>query len=323
MFKKIIVLILGMVSFGSVFIQPVQGAEYPKEIEIYNAYTAGSPVDILCRLVADTAPKYMSQTFTVVNKPGAAGSLAAAEVISSKPGSKLFLISQFFRAITVKTQKVPFDANYLVPLHTFMRYQNGMTVKGDSPWKTLNDMLDYARKNPNKLKWGHHGRGATTHLAGLMIFVKAGVKTIDVPYPGSPELLAAVLGGHVDISTLSLATTIDHVKAGKIRYLVSFGDSRFREFPDIPCALELGYPEAASMATDLGLYAHKDTPEELKQSLVNGFKKICGDPEFKEKVRKLGEEVRCDEPKVMAESIKQAEEIGVPIIKELGLYIGN
>lgn len=307
-----------MISVGSILIQPAQGGE---TLEIVCPFTPGSSSDLMSRLIADIASKYLGEPIVVVNKPGAGGSIAAAEVASSKPGSKVFPISQFFFATIIKTQKVPFRPDDFVPLASFMEYKIGLLVKGDSPWKTLNDLLDYGRRNPGKLRWAHTGRGITMHMAGLLIFRKAGVEVIDVPYKGSPEQLAAVLGGHVDASTLVYGAVKDHVKAGKVRYLIFFTDRRYSDPPDVPCAAELGFPEVAKFPTILGLYAHKDTAEKYKQLLIDAFKKTCADPEFQKGIEKLGEELRCGGPESIKEATKKAEEVGIPIIKELGLYV--
>jgi len=322
--RKIATLILAILSIGSVFLQPADGKEYPtKPIEIVCPYTPGSSMDIMSRLVADIAPKYLGP-IVVVSKPGAAGSIAAADVISSAPdGYKLVTLTNFFFATTVKTQKVPFKQDDLVPIANFMEYKLGMIVKGDSPWKTFNDLLDYARKNPGKLRWAHTGRGITLHMNGLIIFRKAGVETVDVPYKGSPEKLAALLGGHVDASTMVYGAVKDHVKAGKVRYLIFFGDRRYSDPADVPSAAELGFPEAAKLTTFVGLYAHKDTPEKIKKILIDAFQKTCEDPEFKKGIEKLGEEPRFGGPEFIMEAIKRGEEVGVPIIKELGLYLGK
>ncbi len=320
MVKNILVFVLATLLVGGILLRPVVGAEV---IEILCPFTAGSSSDLMSRLIADIAPKYLGQPMVVLNKPGAGGSVAAAELISSKPGSKLFNISQFFLATTVKTQKIPFSPDDLAPLASFMEYKDGLIVKGDSPWKTLNDLLDYARKNPGKLRWAHSGRGITSHMASLLMFRKAGIETIDVPYKGSPEKLAALLGGHVDASAMVYGSVKDHVKAGKVRYLTFFTDRRYSDPPDVPCAAELDFPESAKLAAILGMYAHRDTPERLKQALIDAFLKTCADSEFKKGIEKLGEELRCGGPESIRKGIKEAEEVGIPIIKELGLYVGK
>jgi tripartite-type tricarboxylate transporter receptor subunit TctC len=321
---KVLIFVLVTVSVGSVFSQPALGRDFPtKPIELVCPYAPGSSMDIVSRIVADLAPKYIGQPIVVVNKPGAGGSIAAADVISSKPdGHKLVMLTNFFFATTVKTQKIPFDPNDLTPIVNLYEYKLGMIVKGDSPWKTLSDFLDSAKKNPGKIRCAHGGRGITLHMNALLIFKKAGVDIIEVFYKGaSPEQLSALLGGHVDAASMAYGAVKDHVRAGNIRYLVFFSDRRFSDLPAVPSAVELGFPEAAKLATFNGLYAHKNTPEDAKKALLDVFKKIYEDPEFKKGIERMGDEPRFGGPEFIKEAIKKGEEAGVPIIKELGLYI--
>lgn len=116
---------------------------------------------------------------------------------------------------------------------------------------------------------------------------------------------------------------MDQVKAGKVRYLVFFSDQRYADLPDVACATELGFPEAAKLPTLFGLYANKNTPENIKKTLIDAFKKIYEDREFKRGIEKTGEEPRFGGPEFLNEAIRQGEDIGVPILKELGLYVGK
>jgi tripartite-type tricarboxylate transporter receptor subunit TctC len=333
MWRKSLIFILAMVSVGSMLTQPALGKEYPtKPIEVIVPYTPGSSLDLLSRIVADTAPNYLGQSVIVVNTPGAGGSIAAAEIIASKPdGYKLFTTSNNFFAFTTKTQKVPFNPSYLTPIVNFTQFRVGICVRGDSPWKTFNDLLDYAKKNPGKLRWAHIGRGTVAHVPFAFIFKKAGVETIDVPYKGTPEFVAALLGGHVDAFIISWAGIRDHVIAGNIRYLTFVSDKRYRDIGDprfsilydIPSVAELGFPEVAPLITTIGFYAHKDTPEEARKILFDAFKKTYEDPGWHKRVEKLGDEFKFGGPEFMKESIKRSEEISIPLLKEMGLYVGK
>jgi tripartite-type tricarboxylate transporter receptor subunit TctC len=114
----------------------------------------------------------------------------------------------------------------------------------------------------------------------------------------------------------------DHVKAGKVRCLVFFSDQRYGVPSDVPCATELGYPDSGKLAAVICMCAHRETPPKQKQAFEDAFKKTCADPQFKKGIEeKIGEELRYWGPEAIKESIKKAEEIGVPIIKELGLYV--
>ena len=325
MWRIAFVLILSIVSAGSLFTRPVQGAEYPKQtIELLCPYAAGGSFDLYSRLIADKAQKHLGQPLVVINKPGGGGTTVVADLISSKPdGYKLGVLGNVYFYTTVKSQKVPFDPGNVVPIANFLELKIGLQVKGDAPWKTLNDLFDYGKKNPGKLTWGHSGRGLTTYMNTRLIFEKAGIKATDIPYQGTAPNVTALLGGHVDAMSQPHGAISGQIEAGAMRYLVVYADHRYSDMPDVPCSKELGFAEAAKMRTLLGVYAHKDTPEQFRRILFDAFKKTFADPEFRQGVAKLGDEPAFGGPEFIMESIKEGGEVGVPILKELGIYVGN
>ena len=325
MWKKGLAGIVSTLLVATLFVQPSLGKEYPtRPIELIAPFAAGSTMDLLARMIADVAPKYLKEPMAVVNKAGAAGSLGAAEVIRSAPdGYKLITLPSGFFSTTVKSQKVPFDPNDLIPIANFIRYKDGLVVKGDSPWKTLGDLLDYGKKNPGKLRWGHTARGTTVYISTVCIFRKAGIEAIDLPYPGGAQIVSAILGGHVDAGIGAYGAYRSHVKAGSAKYLVTYTDQRFDDPPGIPTAVELGFPEAAKLPTLVGVYGHKNTPEEVIKTLFAAFRKTYDDPEFKKGLEKLGEEPKFGGPEMIREAIKSSDEVGLPILKELGMYVGK
>lgn len=323
MVKNIVMISLSLI-FLSGLTSLVRSEEYPtKPIEILCPYAPGSTTDLSIRIAVGVAGKYLKPPLVVVNKPGAGGSIAAADVISSPAdGYKLLEASNLFFALTTKTQKIPFNPSHLVPIANFLELKHGLTVRTDSPWNTLDDLLDYGRKNPGKLRWGHTGRGISQHLYGLLLFRKAGVQVIDIPYKGVPEQLAALLGGHVDLSITTMGPNRDHIKSGKLKYLAAISDQRYNDLPNIPCIAELGYPEGSDLRTFFGLYARKDTPNEIKRNMMGFFRKIFEDPEFKKRIEEdVGDIPLYGTPDFMEDVIKKGENLGIPIIKELGLYV--
>ena len=324
--KKVCLLILSAVLVGSGLIQPALGQEYPtKPIELVCPFPAGGTVDMLSRSFAESASKHLGQRMVVVNKPGAGQTIGAADVVGAKPdGYKIAMLPNTYFAITVKTQKIPFDPDDLVPLGSLCEWRNGMSVKSDSPHKTLGDLLDYAKKNPGKLRWAQAARGEVPQLCALLIFKKAGVvKTTEIPYKGSPEAVAAVLGGHVDAASLSVGSAMGQVKAGTMRLLVTYGDQRQKNFPDVPCSTELGFEDPAKLTTYFGLFIHKGTPEKIRETLINVMKKTWQDQALMETIEKLGNLPKFEGAEFMKESIGKAREAGIPLIKDLGLYIGS
>ncbi len=322
--NKACTLAVALLSVALLSAHPATAQTYPAQpLAIVCPYTPGSSMDILARMIVDEGTKYFGQPMVVINKPGASGSVGAADVISSRAdGYKVLMASNVFFATTVKTQKVPFDPNDLVPLANFMSFRHGLLVKGDAPHKTLDELLTYWKKNPGQLRWGHTGRGLPLHINGLLIFKKAGLKTLDIPYKGSPECFAALLGDHLDAASMVSGFITDQVKAGQARYLVFFSDKRYSSQPNVPTTLELGFPDA-TLPSHVGLYIHKNTPESIMKTLLAVFKKISETPEIKRGIEKIGEEPRPGGPEWMYGAIKRSEEIGVPILKELGLYVGK
>jgi tripartite-type tricarboxylate transporter receptor subunit TctC len=298
-----------------------QGEKFPtKPIEILVPYPPGSAVDFMSRLIGDVGPKYLQQPFVVVNKTGANGSIAAAEVISSKPdGYKILMTSNIFFATTVKTQKVPFNPEDLVPIACFFEYKEGILVRSDAPWKTVPELVEYARKNPNKLKVAHTGKGTAAHLPLMEIF--KGTEIIEIPTKGSAERIPALLGGHVDVAVLTYQPTKAHIRAGKMRLLAVFNDRRYPDLPDVPSLTDLGHAQAAKIKATNGLFVHKNVPDEIKTLLVETSKKIYEDPQFKKGLSNFGEEVVFGGPDYMKKSIEDAKEVGIPFVKKLGLYV--
>lgn len=296
---------------------------YPtKPIEIMCMLPPGSSMDIMARLVAETAPKYLGQPIVVVNKPGAGGALVAMDVINSKPdGYKMVTLSTNSFISTFKTQKIMFNPDDLVPLWSFLMFKTGMFVRADSPWKTLADLIADAKKNPGKVTWGHHGRGLSVQVAASLIFKQAGVELTEIPHKGSPESMAALLGGHIDVLTTSYATVSKHVESGKLRGLVVYSDRRFDDRPDVPCSTELGFLQLEKLTPLVGLYGRKDIPEVVKKILVDALQKTCKDPAFKQGIEKVGEEHRCKDPEFTADAARKGAEVVTPILKELKIYV--
>ena len=319
------VLTVALISGGMFSTHSARAQGFPtKPIEIVVPWGPGVVMDLVCRLIADLGPKYLGQSIIVTNKPGAGASIGLADVVASKPdGYKLYVNNHAYFANTIYTQKLPFDPLDLVPVANFIQQRQAMAVKADSPFKTLNDLLQYARKNPGKLKWAHLGRGMSNHQIPMLIFKKEGVITIDVPYRGgSVEACMALMGGHVDMASVVYASVLSQFKAGDIRFLVFFSGERFKEAPNVPAITELGYPEA-NQPLFMGLYVHKNTPEHIKKILTDFCKKVYDDPGFKKGLEKIDAEPMWGGPDFVSEWIKKSTAFHVPILKELGLYMGK
>jgi tripartite-type tricarboxylate transporter receptor subunit TctC len=316
--------VLALLSMVLLLPQFVLADNYPsKPVEIICPYSAGSSFDITARLFADIGAKHLGQPIVVTNKTGAAGGIAAADVLSSRPdGYKIIEMGQDFFGATIYTQKYPFDPNNLEPLANFAGMKMGLGVRADSPIKTFKDFIAELRKNPGKLRWSHTARGTPPQLAVMAVLKKEKLTALEVPFKGTPEVTTALLGGHTDVASIVYGAVADLVKAGKIRFIVLWDDKRFKDFPDVPTAAEAGFPEA-SMPGLIGLYIHKDTPDHIKKKLLEVCKKVYDDPKFKVGVERINLEPTWGDPDFVRAAIKRSYDLEIPLIKELGLYVGK
>ena len=219
----------------------VQAQAYPsRAITLIAPSVPGGSTDQICRALAESVSRRLGVAVVVENKAGAGGALGALALASAKPDGyvlALLPLGVFRIALMQKTAFDPLrDIAYVAGLGGFVF---GLAVPVNAPYKTLAELLDFARKHPGELSYGHSGIGSTPHLAVEELAQKTGVQLTGVPYKGSNEALAALLGGQ--ISMMSGTTEfVPHVQSGKLRVLATMGAKRAAAFPDVPTLREAG-----------------------------------------------------------------------------------
>jgi tripartite-type tricarboxylate transporter receptor subunit TctC len=255
-----------------------QAADYPKKpVQIIVGFPPGGPTDLAARALAKAVEPFFPQPFTIVNKAGGGSVLATNEVVRAAPdGYTLGALD--ISAISVSPQlaknlsyKGPDD---IIPIIHYLTQQIVLVVRTDSPFKTMKEVIEYAKANPGKLRIGHAGIGTTTHihLASLKVL---GFPVTDVPFAGAAPTVTALLGGHVDGLILNVLPTLPHVKSGKFKYISLFADERYKEIPeliDVPTLKELGY-NVLTEGSDYFISAPKGTPQEIVNMLYNALLK--------------------------------------------------
>lgn len=179
-------------------------------------------------------------------------------------------------------REVPYKPEDFVPIMHFGAPPSGLVVRADSPWKTLKELVEYAKKNPGKVTYSSMGIGSPMHLAMEYIAKQEGIEWIHVPYPGSGPAFTALLGGHVMAQSGS-SESFPHVKAGTVRLLAIHHEKRFKSFPDVPTFRELGY----DFINDFMFAAPKGTPLSIVKKLDEAFRKGMEDPEFIQTMEKM------------------------------------
>ena len=301
-----------------------QGAkDFPsKPITLIMPWPAGSGVDLWHRAMADAAGKLLGQPVVVDNRVGGSGTSGpAAMAAAAKPDG--YTIAQMpvtlFRLPHM--QKTPYDPlkDFTWILHT-SGYTFGVVVRADSPFKTFNDVIEFARANPGKFTYATPGAGTSLHIGMEQIAQKAGVKFTHVPFKGGPEGWAALEGGHVmaDADASGWAPLVD---AGKFRLLCIWTEKRNPRWPDVPTLNELGF--GLILDSPFGLAGPKGMDPAVVQKLHDAFKAALDDPKVAELMAKYDYPKRYMNSADYAKFAKQQFDEQREVVDQLGLAKKN
>lgn len=276
------ILLLVTIMFLLAGISPGKAASFPtKPVTLIVPWVAGGSTDICMRGLAESTAKYLGQPVIVENKPGGAGSVGPATMAATaKPDG--YTLSQIPLGVfrlphTMKTTWDPLkDFTYIIQL---TGYTYGIVVKKDAPWKTLKELLAFAKANPSKVTYATPGVGTLQHVTMEKLARKEGIKWIHVPQKGGIEVITATLGGHVMVGaeTSGWAPQVD---AGELRLLAVWTGQRTKKWPDAPTLKELGYDIVAY--SPFGIAGPKGMDPKVVKILHDAFKKGMEEPSFKE-----------------------------------------
>jgi tripartite-type tricarboxylate transporter receptor subunit TctC len=279
---------------GLLFAAPlvVLAQAYPtKPVQLMVAYPAGGSTDIAARIVASIAEKELGQGIVVVNKGGAGGQVGWTEMSRAKPDGYYIGFINLPALNTVildPDRKAAFGADAFIPVINQVLDPGIIWVKGDSPYKNLKDLLEAAKKNPNKISAATTGILSDDHLAILMMEEAApGALFRIVHFEGGAPVLTAVLGGHIECAFDNVGSVFRRIKTGELRALAVMDTQRSRFLPDVPTMPELGYPTVISSSTR-GIAAPKGTAPAVITRLEQALKKAMDDPEHVKKMEEAG-----------------------------------
>jgi tripartite-type tricarboxylate transporter receptor subunit TctC len=278
-------------SAATAIASPAIAQNYPRRaVQLIVAFPAGGSTDVGARILAGLAEKDFGQPITVVNKGGAGGQIGFTEIARAKPdGYTLgFLNLPGMNTITLDPErKAVFTIDSFIPIVNQVLDPGFIWVKGDSPYKTLADLVDAAKKNPGKISACTTGILSDDHLAILMLQEAAKCEFRLVHFDGGAQQLTGVLGGHVDVAFDNVGSVFKRVGTGEIRGLAVTDTERSKFLPQIPTTKELGFGTVISNSTR-GVGAPKGTPADICKVVETAFLKAINSPEMKEKMDAVG-----------------------------------
>jgi tripartite-type tricarboxylate transporter receptor subunit TctC len=262
---------------------------YPsRPVRIIVGLAAGGATDIVARLMGQWLSDRLGQQFVVENRPGANGNIATEAVANASPdGHTLLAVSPAAATNGALYDKLNFDFQRdIAPVAGILRVPNVMAVSLSLPVKTVPEFIAYAKANPNKINMASAGIGSSNHLSGELFKLMSGAPMLHVPYRGAAPALTDLIGGQVQVIFSAVPSTVEYIKAGKVRALAVTSTSRADALPDVPTVAEFvpGY-EASNW---WGIGAPKSTPAAVVDKLNREINAAFADPKMKARLLELG-----------------------------------
>jgi len=257
---------------------------YPsRPITLVVPFPPGGVADIVGRPFADALSRELKTPVVIENKPGAGGGIGMGVVAKAKPDGYTLLLALSSISILPEADKVLgrtplYRLDQFTPIARLTADPTVLAVRADSPWKTLDEFIADARKRPGAITYGSSGNYGTMHMPMEMFAHTANVKLLHVPFTGGGPAVVALLGGQVDALSTGPSTVLQHVKAGKVRVLASWGDHRLASLPDVRTLSESGYDAVFFQWS--GLFAPAGTPEAVVMRLRDAARVAASDPKF-------------------------------------------
>jgi tripartite-type tricarboxylate transporter receptor subunit TctC len=252
-------------------------------------FPPGGIADLLARLIATPLGPALGQTVVVENRPGAGGTIGATLVAKGGPDSNFLLIAgQSVPTAPSLYKDLPFDPfKEIAPVVQIGSTPQVLVVAAGHPAKSVKDLLDMARANPGKLNYASVGNGSMQQLSALMLSRDAGVQVMHIPYKGTPEIVAATLGGMVDFMFDNLQSSQAAIRAGKLRALAFATRERDPRFAQVPTMIESGFPNFL-VSTWNAVWTTAATPAERQARIETEIRRIIGNPEISAAIEKAG-----------------------------------
>jgi len=296
--------------------------KYPaRAIELVVPFAPGGTADVGVRSYSDNLSKLLGVPVNVVNRAGGTGIQGTTYVAKGKKDGYTILATTDTPLLVmpvISSKEVTYDPlKDFIPIGYFGYAPSIFAVRSDSPFKTLADLVDYARKNPGKLKNASTGLGAEARFNLDLLCHKENIKIPSIPFESGGQAVTALLGGHTDMSSNSLASLSPHLKAGKIRGLAISMKTRHPEFPDIPTTGELKYPDV-NFVVWLAVFAPTGVPKQVVDTLIPAVEKAFKAPEVIQRGSNAGLIIDYMGP----DETKKLMETGIQLVKQVAAEAG-
>ena len=305
------------------FLSSFACAAYPeKPVRFVLGSAAGGSVDVLMRILAQQMSLQMGVAFVIENKPGASFVPATMDIVKAAPDGYTLGYGNIVSLAINRSlyAKLPYDVEKdLTLVSNCVQVFNMLAVSNSLPVKSVQELIDYAKKNPGKLSNGSSGNGTTGHLGGELFKAMAGVDILHVPYKGSPQAINDLMSGTIQVMFDNVPSIGPHAKAGRVRGLGVSSPRRASQFPDLPTIAETvpGY-ETNSWG---GVIAPAKLPREILLKLTSEIKKALAEPAVIERYRQLDTEPDAGGPEAFLELVRKETPKWAEVVRRSGAKV--
>ncbi|QJR15174.1 Bug family tripartite tricarboxylate transporter substrate binding protein [Usitatibacter palustris] len=296
-----------------------------RPIKWINPFPAGGGTDAFARPMATKLSLALGQNVLIENLGGAGGTLGAATASKAPADGYTFFVGAVHHTIaeTLYT-KLPYAGleKDFEPITVLAFVPNVISLHPKHDFKTVADLVKYAKANPGKLNFGSAGNGTTHHMVGELFKLKTGTNLVHVPYKGAGPLMPDLLGGVVDLAFDGMSTSGPQIKAGKLRGLAVTSANRNALLPDVPTMGESGIPDF-KVTTWYAIFAIKGTPKDIQQKMYEAIVKQLSDPDIKNIWAQQGGEAGGMPPAEFGKFVRSEIESWGKVVKESGAKIDN
>jgi tripartite-type tricarboxylate transporter receptor subunit TctC len=266
-----------------------QGQAYPsRPVRLIIGFAPGGANDIVGRLMGQSLSERLGQQVVIENRPGASTNIATEAVVNAAPdGYTVLLVSTAAAINATLYERLNFNfIRDIAPAAGVMRVPNIMEVNPSVPAKTIPEFIAFAKANPGRISMASGGTGSSSHLAGELFKLMAGINMVHVPYRGGAQPLTDLIGGQVQIMFDVMSSSIEHIRGGKLRALAVTTTTRSEALPEVPSVSEFvpGY----DVSTWYGFGVPKNTPASIIDALNKATNAALGDPKIKSRLADLG-----------------------------------
>ena len=297
--------------------------DYPsRPIRIIVPTPAGGPVDVMARLLANALPAVLGQTVFVENKPGAGNTIGSRQAAAADPDGYTLMVSAASGLIMspMIVKNAGYDAASFAPVALIAETPQVLVINPQLPFKSLAELVAFAKENPGRLNYSTGGIGTLPHLNAELFKSVSETNILHVPYKGGGPSLTAVVAGEVQMTFDTVSTSLQLIQDGKLRALAIVGPKRAPELPDVPAMPELGFPAVTSGAWT-ALVAPLDTSPAIVARLNSATNAALNSEAMKNALSKLGAQPRGGTPQDLGDHIQREIAKWKPIVATLNLKV--